>query len=259
MQIVDDLLARSRQEARAGAKVITWAEESAFILEEDEPAVLAQAQAVAREEKVYLQLALQPILRSQQYPFAENRAVMIDPAGNEIWDYRKAFPIPFAESNEYGGGPAIVPFADTPYGRLAGVICYDADFVPYMRQAGLASAGLLLAPANDWQAIEDDHAHIAVYRAVENGFAMMRPSAKGVSLAVDAQGRELAQGGYYTTDRLDIVAMMPVQALPTLYSRIGDLFAYASVIAAIALTVLAFAPGRLRQRRGVIPAPGQAA
>jgi apolipoprotein N-acyltransferase len=259
MQIVDDLLARSRQEARSGAKIITWAEESAFILKEDEPAVLAQAQAVAREEKVYLQLALQPILRTQQYPFAENRAVLIDPAGDVVWDYLKAYPIPFAESNEYGGGPAIVPFADTPYGRLAGVICYDAYFVPYLRQAGLASVGLLLAPSNDWQAIEDDAAHLMVYRAVENGFTMMRPSAKGISLGVDALGRELARGEYYSTDRLDIVAMMPVQALPTLYSRIGDVFAYASVIALIALTVRAFASGRLRRPRGAIPAPGEAA
>jgi apolipoprotein N-acyltransferase len=235
MQIVDDLLARSRQEARAGAKIITWAEESAFILKEDEPVVLEQARAVARDEHVYLQLALQPILRSQQFPFAENRAVLIDPAGNVVWDYHKAFPIPFAESLEYGGGPAIVPFADTPYGRLAGVICYDADFVPYLRQAGLSQVGLVLAPANDWLAIENDHTHIAVFRAVENGFAMMRPDAKGISLAVDALGRELAQGEYYTTDRLDIVAMMPVQSLPTLYSRIGDLFAWLSLAGLVAL------------------------
>lgn len=250
MQIVDDLLARSRQEAHAGAKIITWPEEGAFILKEDEPAVLEQARTVARDEHVYLQLGLQPILRTQQFPFAENRAVLIDPSGEVVWDYRKAYPIPFAETVEYPGGPAIVPFADTPYGRLAGVICYDSDWVPYLRQAGLAQVGLLLAPANDWPAIENDHTHIAVYRAVENGFSMMRPDAKGISLAVDPFGRELAQGDYYSTDRLDIVAMMPVQAIPTLYSRIGDVVAYASILVVIALTVLGFAAGLRRQPDG---------
>src|SRR5262249_7296986 len=120
LQVTDDLLARSRQEARAGAKIITWAEESAFLLTEDVPTVVEQARAVAREEGVYLQLGLQPILRSQQFPFAENRAVMIDPAGDVAWDYRKAFPIPGSETLDYGGGPAVVPFTDTPYGRLAG-------------------------------------------------------------------------------------------------------------------------------------------
>jgi apolipoprotein N-acyltransferase len=240
MPVVDDLLARSRKEAQAGAKMITWAEESAFILKEDEPTVLEKAKALAREEHVYLQLGLQPILRTQHFPFAENRAIFIDPQGNVVWDYRKAFPIPFAETNEYRGGPAIVPWADTPYGRVAGVICYDMDYVPYMRQAGLAHVGLVLAPANDWQAIENDHTHIAVYRAVENGFSMMRPDAKGVSVAVDPLGREVAQGEYYTTGRLDIVAMMPVHAVPTLYSRIGDVFAYVCILTLITLTALGF-------------------
>jgi apolipoprotein N-acyltransferase len=258
MRIVDELLARSRQEARAGAKIITWAEESAFILKEDEPDVLAQAQAVAREEGIYLQLALQPILRTQKFPFAENRAVLIDPSGSVVWDYHKAFPIPFAETLDYVGGPAIVPFTDTPYGRLGGVICYDTDFVPYMRQAGLAQMGLVLEPANDWVAVEKDHAHIAAYRAVENGFAMMRPDAKGLSLAVDPLGRELASGEYYTTDRLDVVAMMPVQSVPTLYSRIGDVFAFACILAVITLTVLAFVPGLWRQRVAGTPAPAHA-
>jgi len=235
MQVVDDPLARSRQEAQAGAKIITWAEESAFLLAEDVPAVVEEARAVARDEGVYLQLGLQPVLRSQGFPVAENRAILIDPSGDVVWDYHKAFPIPFAETLQYDGGPAIVLFTDTPFGRVAGVICYDMDFVPYMHQAGLAQVGLLLAPANDWLAIENDHTHIAVYRAVENGFAMMRPAAKGISVAVDPLGRELARGEYYSTDGLDLVAMMPVQAVPTLNSRIGDVFAWVSIAALVGL------------------------
>jgi len=237
LQITDDLLARSRQEARAGAKIITWAEESAFLLSEDVPLVLEQARSVAREEGVYLQLALQPVMRSQEFPFAENRAILIDPAGDVVWDYHKAYPIPFAETLDYDGGPAIVPNTDTPYGRLAGVICYDMDFVPYMRQAGLAQVGLVLAPANDWLAVENDHTDISVYRAVENGFSMMRPDAKGISLAVDALGRELARGQFYSTDRLDVVAMMPVQTVPTLYSRVGDVFAWLAIAALVGIVV----------------------
>jgi hypothetical protein len=64
---------------------------------------------------------------------------------------------------------------------------------------------------------------------------MMRPDAKGVLVAVDPLGRELARGEYYTTDRLDIVAMMPVHAVPTLYSRIGDVVAYVCILALINL------------------------
>jgi apolipoprotein N-acyltransferase len=240
LQVTDDLLARSRQEARAGAKIITWAEESAFVLTEDVPALLEQARNVAREEHVYLQVGLQPILHTQQFPFAENRAILIDPTGNTVWDYHKAHPIPFSEGLNYAGGPEIVPFTDTPYGRIAGVICYDTDYLPYMHQPASAQVGLVLAPANDWAAVRYDHTHVAVYRAVENGFSMMRPDALGISLAVDPFGRELASADYfYTANGLDLVAMMPVQAVPTLYSRIGDVFAWLASVVLIGLIVRA--------------------
>jgi apolipoprotein N-acyltransferase len=110
-------------------------------------------------------------------------------------------PIPFRRDTGVQRRAGGCPVCHTSYGRLGEVICYDMDFVPYMRQAGLAQVGLVLAPPNDWLAIEDDHAHIAVYRAVENGFAMMRPSAKSISAGVDPLGRELVRGEYYATDR----------------------------------------------------------
>src|SRR6266700_2943641 len=48
----DDLLARSQQEARAGAKIVVWPEVSpagAFILQEDEPALIQRASALAKQ------------------------------------------------------------------------------------------------------------------------------------------------------------------------------------------------------------------
>jgi apolipoprotein N-acyltransferase len=107
----------------------------------------------------------------------------------------------------------------------------------------VAQVGLVLAPANDWPAIKYDHPHLSVYRALENGFAMMRPNAKGVSLAVDPLGRELASADYYSTDRLDLVAMMPLQAVPTLYSRIGDVFAWLSIAGLVGLVARAVVRG----------------
>ena len=53
----DDLLARSQQEARAGAKIVVWPEASpmsASILQEDEPALIQQASTLAKQEGIYL-------------------------------------------------------------------------------------------------------------------------------------------------------------------------------------------------------------
>ena len=47
MKIVDELLARNRLDARMAAKFITWAEESALIMKEDEPVVLEKTRALA--------------------------------------------------------------------------------------------------------------------------------------------------------------------------------------------------------------------
>jgi apolipoprotein N-acyltransferase len=251
LAIVDDLLARSRGEAQAGAQVITWSETAAFILKEDEAAILEQARTVAREQGIYLQVGLMVIRQTAEFPYGENRAILFDPAGQLVWDYHKAFPVPVGDGFEIAPGPAIVPVTDTPYGRLAGVICYDMDVVPYMRQAGLARVGLVLAPADDWPAIERDHAAISVYRAVENGFALVRPTSKGISLAVDSLGRELGRGEYYTAERLTVVAAVPVQAVPTLYSRIGDIFAYGSIAVLVIITAL----GLLRRQRFTTPMP----
>src|SRR5262249_26579344 len=55
-QIDDDLLTRSRAEARAGGKVIVWPELGALVLQEDMATFLQQAQSVARESGIYLDM-----------------------------------------------------------------------------------------------------------------------------------------------------------------------------------------------------------
>jgi apolipoprotein N-acyltransferase len=75
--------------------------------------------------------------------------------------------------------------------------------------------------------------------------------------AVDPVGRELTRGDFFGTDRLAIVASFPVLALPTLYSRIGDVFAYVSIIVMIALSVAgvcaSIAPPACRRHRRASP------
>jgi len=61
-QIDDDLLTRSQQEARAGAKVVVWSESDAVVLQEDEAALLQQARAVAQASGIYLDMGLAVIL-----------------------------------------------------------------------------------------------------------------------------------------------------------------------------------------------------
>ena len=89
----DDLFARSQQEARAGAKIVVWPETSptgASILQEDEPALIQRAGALAKQEGIYLDMGLAVFLPgSGKPPFLKDEAVLLDPTGNVVWTYEK--------------------------------------------------------------------------------------------------------------------------------------------------------------------------
>jgi apolipoprotein N-acyltransferase len=256
--ILDDLLARSRQEARAGARLVVWSEAAALALEEDAAAVIGRARALAQEEGIHLQLGLLVFRRADQPPFVENRAVLIDPQGEVVWDYHKSVPVPGGEASRLAAGPGVVPTETTPIGRLATVICYDADFPELVRQAGVAGAALLLVPASDWQEVKATHTQMATFRAVENGVTLVRPTRQGISLAVDPQGRVLAAADYYAADQTAIVAAVPTRGVATLYARIGDSFAYLCILGLVVLAGAALFRRRALATMHRVPAPSPA-
>jgi apolipoprotein N-acyltransferase len=236
--IADDLFARSRQEADSGARIIVWGETAAPALEEDVPLLLARAGAMAHAEQIYLQVGLIVFRNSDRFPFMENRSVMMDPSGSLAWDYHKAYPTP-GENMAVAAGPRVVPTIDTSYGRLATAICYDADFPQLIGQAGQAGVDILLLPYKDWASVKTQHAQMATFRAIENGTSLVRPTLSGLSTAVDPQGRVLAQVDAFTTDVPTLVAIVGTRGTPTLYTRIGDSFAYVCAAALLWLTALA--------------------
>jgi|GEM_PF-89510 len=254
----DDLFARSQQEARAGAKIIVWPEASpvsAVILQEDEPALIQEASALAQQEGIYLDMGLAVFLSAANPPpFLKDEAVLVDPAGH-VWTYEKYHLIPFGEQNEVVRGDGKVPLVDTPYGRLSTVICFDADFPATMRQAGQGGADLVLVPAHDWQALDPEHTYDATFRAIENGYSLVRESAQGLSMTVDYEGRVLAASDYYTTDDQIMVAYVPMHGVRTIYATIGDLFAWLCLLGLVVLIGLALIQSRKRRSAAVAAAP----
>lgn len=236
--ILDDLFGRTREQARAGAQLVMWSEVAAHILKEDEPTILERARTVARQEHIYLQVALDVILHAQQHPYAQNRVLLIDPAGTIIWDYYKTVH-PFGDNAIFAPGPGVIPVVDTPYGRIATVICFDADYPALLRQVGQAGTDVLLVPSHDWEAVKHMHAQVAVFRAIENGVAMVRPTGDGISLATDYLGRVLATADDYVTTKPVMVVDAPRQGMFTIYAKVGDLFAYFCAAGWIVLVIAA--------------------
>jgi len=246
----DDLLARSQQEARVGAKIVVWPEASpvgANILQEDEPALIQQAGTLARESGIYLDMGLGVFLPDVgKGPFLKDEAVLLDPTGHVVWIYEKTHPAP-GEQGLFVPGNGKVPIVDSPYGRLANVICFDADYPGTVRQAGQSGADLLLVLGDDWQAIDPAHTENATFRAIENGFSEVRQASKGLSMAVDYEGHVISASDYFITNQQVMVANVPMHGVRTIYAMIGDLFAWLCMIGLLALTVLAIMQSRKRR------------
>lgn len=256
----DDLLARSQQEARAGAKIVVWPEASpvgANILQEDEPALIQQASTLAQQSGIYLDIGLAVFLPDVgRGPFLKDESVLLGPTGRVVWTYEKTHLVPFGEQGQVVQGDGKVPIVESPYGRLAGVICFDADYPATMRQAGQAGADLMFVPGDDWQAIDPYHTQVATFRAIENGFSEVREASKGLSMMVDYEGRVLVASDYFTTDQQVMVAYVPVHGVRTIYTAIGDLFAWLCIIGLITFTILAIIQsGKHSSVTGAAPLP----
>ena len=210
------------------------------MLDNDEAAFLQRATELAHKENVYLLMGM-ATLHPGKWPLVDNKNVLVDPSGKIALTYFKAHLAPGADTRYITPGDGNIPVADTPYGRIASVICYDMDFPEQILQTGNAGADILIVPTGDWQTAGPSHSHMAEFRAIENGVSVVRPARWGISGAVDPYGRILARMDELTAEQRVMVAQVPVSGVRTIYSWIGDLFAWlcvAGLLAAIAHAIL---------------------
>jgi apolipoprotein N-acyltransferase len=234
--LLDTLFKRSEREVRAGAGIVAWSEVNGLVVKEDEPALIARAREFAARNGVYLFMPLGTATPGS--PRYENQLVAIDPDGQVVFRYHKARPVP--GDLEMGADRSIPkPVAGPAGGRVAGAICFDMDFPQLIHRAGRLRADILIAPSSDWLEIDPMHTRMAIFRGIENGFAVVRPTNKGLSAAADCQGRILAAADYFASSDHRIVAQVPTLGARTFYAAVGDLFAWLCVVALAGLAVLA--------------------
>lgn len=179
---------------------------------------------------------------TNQPPHEKDQAVLIDPQGRVVWSYDKARPVPGLDLSAPGNGK--VPTVNTPYGRISNVVCFDGDFPYLSRQAGQAQASLMLIPSNDWRQIDPWHTQDITFRAIENGFSLVRQTSNGLAIAVDYEGRVLASSDYFATGDQVLIASVPVRGIQTIYALVGDLFAQFCIAGLIILMAVSLIQSR---------------
>ncbi len=226
----DELFALTEQEARSGAKFIFWAEGAANILMEDEEEFVKRGQTLARQENIYLGIAMSSYVPGQ---LGDNKLILINPTGGVVWRYKKSHlwkynklhvvvganipgrdrgripllstplgdvfweskrldQIPSPENLIYKAGDGRMPVLNTPYGHISAGIGQDLQHPGFVRQAAKHKTDILFALTQDWVGMSRMHLNMAVMRAVEYGMTVVQPTINGIATVIDPQGRVIA-------------------------------------------------------------------
>lgn len=220
-QLNQYLFDRSIAEAGRGAEIVFWAEGNGVILKKDEQELYKKASQVAADQNIYLGIGV-AVLDHTKAKYLENKFVVFDKSGRKVIDYWKGISVPGAEApisnNTYTG----IQQVSTEYGTLAAAICFDMDFPGYLK--GAKGADMLLAPSNDWQDIDPIHTDMAKFRAIEQGFNLIRQTSHGLSAGIDYTGKMVSEMDHFTDNGKVMITQLPTKGVKTIYSVIGDSF-----------------------------------
>lgn len=222
----EKLLNDTRMEAINGAKIIFWDELSGIVFKEDEDSLIRKSRDLSKQFNVNIVISLCTI--EEGNIFDENKSVFIDDKGEVKYEYLKSKIVP-GDNDKVGDG--VIKYVDTSYGRVGSAICFDADFPQYIRQSGKDNIDIFLLPSSDWKEIDPIHSKMAVFRAIENGFSIVRQVQYGYSLSTDYLGNTISSMDYFNTDNRVLISYIPVEGVKTVYSSVGDIFAWICVAA----------------------------
>jgi apolipoprotein N-acyltransferase len=233
----DQLIELTEREAHNGAKIIVWSETNLMVFQTDEAQVLERVTAVAKAEQVSILASMAVLLPYQEGGVLyENKSVLITSDGEIADTYQKAKPVPFLDASKPGDGK--LALVKTANGTLTTAICFDGDFPDLIAQSG--KADILLLPAKDWLGISPFHGDIAVFRAIENGVSIVRPTSTGRSVVYDGHGRELAALEAFDQEVRILEASVPTTGVRTIFNALGNWFVWMCIAAFIVLLGLSF-------------------
>jgi len=188
-----------------------------------------------------------------------NSALLVDPQGQKVFVYDKRHLVPFGEyepfplihrvvqsvSDEVGGfhKGTVASVGTLPGGyRFGAYICYEAIYPGEVREFAAKGANLLINISNDgWfgkSAAADQHLRMARVRAVENRRWVLRVTNSGLTAAIDPYGRVYQSIPRDVRGAVDLPYDFRTDT--TLYTRLGDWFAWMCVLVSVILLATTF-------------------
>jgi apolipoprotein N-acyltransferase len=172
-----------------------------------------------------------------------NWSWLFSPDGTLVATYEKHHMAPPERANQYASGTTYTTYDIG--GQLYGLaICKDMHFAAFGRAYGQRHASVVLVPAWDFGYLDGWlEERTTAFRGIENGYGIVRASREGLLSASDAYGRLLAETiSSVLPGHSLLVRVVVADPLPTLYTRIGNLFGWLCVAAAAAFLALGWLP-----------------
>jgi apolipoprotein N-acyltransferase len=236
-----ELRNKTLKAVKNGAKIIVWQEYALTLESSLADTYLLEMKNLADEEDIYLLASYGRILNEgeKKNRVMKNMGVLFTPEGKIGWEYLKAYPALGYEDLMVETGPRNIPYLDTPYGRIGQVICADMFHPRYIKQAAAKNIDILLVPSYDTTFYTPLLTFVSAYRAVENGFTMIRVAGDGHSAVIDPYYRQWAGQNFFEQGSTNFYANAPVVSKKTLYPIIGFIFPYLVLVLLILLIVWA--------------------
>ena len=242
------LAEQAREAAQQGAQVISTAEMALGF----DPQVehTAELKALAAETNAHLFLS---------YAFWEgddyhNEAVLLRPSGEFLDIYGKNHPA--GEPRTISAGN--YPVHDTPLGRLATIICMDANFTDSSRTLARKGAQLIAIPTYDSTPgiAEQMWTHV-VMRTVENRVAAVKTGHAYGSAIVDPYGRVVDSMVTVGGERLMVIDDVPLGTGRTPLVKVGDWLGWLCLAGIIFFWVFMEVDKRRRKKQAAMPGLAQ--
>jgi apolipoprotein N-acyltransferase len=254
--IFQSYLSMTRQAVDGGAAIVLWPESSTPFHFAEQPEQAARVRALARDAKVPILIGSDEIERGVPTRYY-NSAFLLRPDGTDAGVYRKMHLVPFGEyvplkrvlffaaplveaAGDFSPGDSAVLLPNDGH-LISAAICYEIVYPDLVRRFVVAGSELLTTITNDaWFGTTSapyQHFAQASMRAIENGRYLVRAANTGISGVVDPYGRIVARSELY--EPAVIVSDARYLRASTFYVRTGDGFAYVSVVATLAMLVVA--------------------
>jgi apolipoprotein N-acyltransferase len=244
----DTFESQAREAAAKGAQVL-FTSEMAFNFDPQEK-YTDEFRVLARELNAMIFIGY--TVAEEDQPF-RNETVLLYPSGEFSEVYAKNHNPPGEPLSPTAG---VYPVFDTPFGRMAAMICHDANYTDVARRLAANGSQLTSAGFHEFQGFGEQVWTNVTFRAVENHNAIVMTGASYVSAIIDPTGRQVALDASYEGGPLVLVADVPMGSGATPYTYTGDILGWIALAGFVFFIIFQSVTARRAKKAATVQSPG---